>query len=168
MKGWWLEVGTNHRCGSKVGGTFRANPTHLGSKSLVEKFLKLLVEKLEMQDLTTVISDVADELKKMNLPIKADEGGMTAVVVLSTSHIALHTWPEDSGATFDIHSCRDFDVLLVRSIIAECFETNDIDIYDLSYSLRPDHGFTFRVFDNELVTNEETEFKLVANSKTIC
>ena len=135
----------NHRCGAKVGGTFRAKAALLSSKATIENFLKTLVEKLEMFDLTTVMYDVAAELKERNQPIEADEGGLTAVVVLSTSHIALHTWPEESGATFDIHSCRDFSVSLVTEIIKEIFETDDVETYDLSYSLQSHRQASFKI-----------------------
>ena len=84
---------------------------------------------------TKVSFDVADELKKRGQKIEADEGGITAITVLSTSHIAIHTWPEENAATYDVHSCRDFSPELVRLIIEEVFETTDIENYDLSFSL---------------------------------
>jgi S-adenosylmethionine/arginine decarboxylase-like enzyme len=136
---------TNHRCGAKVGGTFRADAKLLSSRPTIEKFLKTLVTKLEMYDLTTVMYDVAAELKARGEKIEADEGGLTAVVVLSTSHIALHTWPEESGATFDIHSCREFPVDLVTDIIKDIFVTNDVETFDLSYSLQSQRFISSRI-----------------------
>jgi len=35
--------------------------------------------------------------------------GVTGVVVLSTSHISVHTWPEYGYAAFDVFSCSDED-----------------------------------------------------------
>lgn len=33
-------------------------------------------------------------------------GGATGAVVLAESHLAIHTWPERSGATLDIYVCN--------------------------------------------------------------
>lgn len=33
---------------------------------------------------------------------KFDEGGFTAVICLTESHISIHTWPEHNLATFDV------------------------------------------------------------------
>jgi S-adenosylmethionine decarboxylase proenzyme len=34
------------------------------------------------------------------------QGGSTGAVVLAESHLAIHTWPERSGATLDIYVCN--------------------------------------------------------------
>ena len=36
----------------------------------------------------------------------AQNGGATGAVVLAESHLAIHTWPESSGATLDIYVCN--------------------------------------------------------------
>lgn len=36
-------------------------------------------------------------------------GGETAVVLLSESHITVHTWPEQQFAAFDVYMCGDSD-----------------------------------------------------------
>jgi S-adenosylmethionine decarboxylase proenzyme len=33
-------------------------------------------------------------------------GGSTGAVVLAESHLAIHTWPERSGATLDVYVCN--------------------------------------------------------------
>lgn len=35
-----------------------------------------------------------------------DSGGITGVVLLAESHLAVHTWPEKVGATLDIYVCN--------------------------------------------------------------
>lgn len=35
-----------------------------------------------------------------------DSAGITAVVLLAESHMAVHTWPEKQGATLDIYVCN--------------------------------------------------------------
>ena len=45
--------------------------------------------------------------------------GVTAVVVLSESHVSIHTWPEWGGATIDAYTCGDPDpVQLIEHVIA--------------------------------------------------
>ncbi len=138
----------HHRQGTKVGGTFRACSSLLNSQETMKRFLELLTEKLEMNDLNTVIYDVATELKRVGKPIESDEGGVTGVTVYTTSHGAFHTWPEEGAATFDIHSCRCFKVSTVYALIQEFFDTNDIEIYDLSFSLGPKKA---NIFEDEYV-----------------
>ena len=43
--------------------------------------------------------------------------GITAYVLLSESHISIHTWPEERFALIDVLSCSSFDVeALVKSL----------------------------------------------------
>lgn len=34
------------------------------------------------------------------------EGGVTGVVLLAESHLAIHTWPELNAVTFDVYVCN--------------------------------------------------------------
>ncbi len=38
-----------------------------------------------------------------------DEGGITAVAVISTSHMSIHCWPLQKFFSMDVFSCKDFD-----------------------------------------------------------
>ena len=35
-----------------------------------------------------------------------DSSGITGVVLLAESHLAVHTWPEKNGATLDVYVCN--------------------------------------------------------------
>lgn len=35
--------------------------------------------------------------------------GVTGVVVITTSHSSIHTWPNSGTIRFDLYSCKDFD-----------------------------------------------------------
>ena len=37
---------------------------------------------------------------------QVQDGGVTGAVVLAESHLAIHTWPERSGATLDVYVCN--------------------------------------------------------------
>lgn len=48
-----------------------------------------------------------------------DEGGITAVVVISTSHLSIHCWPLQKFFSMDTFSCKSFDSDLAYSIVKE-------------------------------------------------
>ena len=52
------------------------------------------------------------------------EAGVTAVAIISESHLAIHTWPErrDFNLNVDVFSCRPFPVDLVLEDLRECFQ----------------------------------------------
>ena len=60
-----------------------------------------------------------------------DRGGITGFVILVESHMSIHTFPSDRYASFDIFSCRDFDInyaadALKERLCAEKVERNFI------------------------------------------
>lgn len=125
----------NHRTGTKVGGTFRANAEQLSQPGKISEFLRQLIKDLGMTSLGTHIYDVPLAVKRLGQELEHDEGGVTGVCILSTSHAAIHTWPEEGAATFDVHSCRPFEPKTVEKLIRKMFETDDVEIYDLTASL---------------------------------
>ena len=48
-----------------------------------------------------------------------DEGGISTVQVISTSHLSLHAWPLQRFFSLDAFSCKTFDAELALSIIRE-------------------------------------------------
>lgn len=48
-----------------------------------------------------------------------DEGGITGVQVISTSHLSIHAWPLQRFLSLDAFSCKDFDSDLALGIIRE-------------------------------------------------
>ena len=78
-----------------------------------------LVVLIGMTALQTVAVQIPLELEAMQLIPAADEGGVSVVAILSTSHIALHSWPECAAFTLDAYSCRDFEPELVTAWAAE-------------------------------------------------
>lgn len=44
-------------------------------------------------------------------------GGRTAMLMLSTSHTSIHTWPERKYASFDLYSCRELSGETVSRIV---------------------------------------------------
>ncbi|MBI2144392.1 adenosylmethionine decarboxylase [Candidatus Woesearchaeota archaeon] len=65
-------------------------------------------------------------------PNSFDKGGLTGFVILIESHIAIHTFPSDGYASFDIFSCKYFSdekaiAYLTGMLEAERVEKNMIE-----------------------------------------
>lgn len=63
------------------------------------------------------------------------EPALVGSVVLSTSHVAIHTWPLRAHAVIDIYSCRDFDSDLVAELAESWFDARSMTVHDLSWAL---------------------------------
>ena len=86
-----------------------------------------------LNDLSTVESILLDAARETGLTVVSSTHhrfkpqGLSAVVILSESHIAAHTWPESGTAYVTLTSCRELDgataeaigALLVRTLRAE-------------------------------------------------
>lgn len=111
----------------------------LGDVDVVKKFVADLIPTIRMTLLGDVHAySVPIELAKASLECEEDEGGVTCVGVLSTSHVAIHTWPERSYAVLDVYSCREFDSEVVLDLVMGTFHVshNAFLMSDLSDSLR--------------------------------
>ena len=114
------------------------SPDKLRSVAGVELFLTDLVEALGMRCLgPSHTYEVLEEIEKLGVEPFEDEGGVTGIVVLSTSHCAIHTWPLRSFFVMDVYSCRDFDESIVREIVASRFDAHKLRITDLTFALDP-------------------------------
>ena len=56
-----------------------------------------------------------------------EDWGISGVVLIAESHIALHTFPEKEFFTFDIFSCKEFDVRVAVDILLEVFQPVHFD-----------------------------------------
>ncbi|MCV6592222.1 MAG: adenosylmethionine decarboxylase [Silicimonas sp.] len=54
--------------------------------------------------------------------------GVTGVALLAESHITLHTWPERGFAAFDVFMCGAADPWAVVKILAQAFESEDVQV----------------------------------------
>ena len=117
------------------------------SYDVIYTFLKHLPDKIGMQ--------------RMGLPIvykvrpeDHPDIGITAVTIIATSHISLHTFPKGQKDgkkkprgierrvykpffTFDCYSCKDFDPDLIYKELKKCFKPKTIETA-LVYRLRED------------------------------
>jgi S-adenosylmethionine/arginine decarboxylase-like enzyme len=72
------------------------------------------------------------EISPENQFTDLDDGGVTGVSILSTSHVSIHTWPLHDRLSFDLYSCHDFDYLAVMDYLTDrlCLSGGDIHIID--------------------------------------
>jgi S-adenosylmethionine decarboxylase len=118
----------------KIAGT--ADGEILSCAENIAKLLHLVVQRLRMRPLgEAVIHDVELDITKMGVVPFEDEGGITGILVLSTSHCAIHTWPLSGTFVFDIFSCRSFNPLLVlEDVVAE------LDATEVTFHIVPKGG----------------------------
>jgi len=84
-----------------------------------EKFIfDFLIEFPERIGLTIVGRPF---IKKFFPSNKKIGDGVTGMVVLSESHLAIHTWPELRYAVIDVFSCKLFDIKNAEDILKEFF-----------------------------------------------
>ena len=51
-----------------------------------------------------------------------DDGGVTGTVILTTSHGSIHTWPLRGHISFDLFSCKEFNVKTVIDFLSNKFK----------------------------------------------
>ena len=61
-----------------------------------EKFLSEMLEREVIEGKMTLLNLITH---------KFEPHGITAVALLSESHISIHTWPEDSSCAVDVYTC---------------------------------------------------------------
>lgn len=61
-----------------------------------------------------------------------DDGGVTGVAVLNTSHVSIHTWPLTSRFAFDLYSCCEFDDQEVFDFLHDRLQITDARIDSVS------------------------------------
>jgi S-adenosylmethionine decarboxylase len=125
---------TTHGRHIKVLG--RGSASRLGDAKAVEKMLVDLIEILGMRLLGEPhMYEVETEIAKLGVEPFEDEGGVTGVCVLSTSHCSIHTWPLRPFFVMDVYSCRDFDPVAVETFLAERLGGYDLQVTDVSAAL---------------------------------
>ena len=82
--------------------------TLINDPQLVGAMLNELVELVGMQILRP--AEIVAVPLDPSVASGADDGGVTGTVLLTTSHASIHTWPLRGHVSFDLFSCKDFNV----------------------------------------------------------
>ena len=86
-----------------------------------EKYLVGLLEDAAIASGATVLKTISH---------KFNPQGVTAICMLSESHISIHTWPEEGKAACDIYTCGDAEPKVGCDIIIHQLKSQD---HTLSY-----------------------------------
>jgi len=114
----------------------RGSASRMGDAKAVETMLVDLIDVLGMRILDKAhMYEVETEISKLGVEPFEDEGGVTGVCVLSTSHCSIHTWPLRPFFVMDVYSCRDFDTADVERFLSERLGAYDVQVTDVSHSL---------------------------------
>ena len=55
---------------------------------------------------TVGLTPVAERFHAFTPTVAGEPAGITGVVLLAESHVAIHTWPEQGGVTLDVYVCN--------------------------------------------------------------
>jgi S-adenosylmethionine/arginine decarboxylase-like enzyme len=106
----------------------------LNDERLLKGLLTDVCKEINMRPLRAIGVDVPIALEKMKAEQFEDEGGSSAVLILSTSHASIHGWPErdqtrEDGAFFwlSVGSCRGFDSRKVDAVINPMLHVTEAD-----------------------------------------
>jgi S-adenosylmethionine decarboxylase len=114
----------------------RGSPSRMGDGKTVESMLVDLIDVLGMRLLGEPhMYEVKTEIEKLGKEPFEDEGGVTGVCVLSTSHCSIHTWPLRPFFVMDVYSCRDFDAADVERFLTTRLGAYDLQVTDVSAAL---------------------------------
>lgn len=118
----------------KILGT--ASAERLRDAKGIETLLEGTISRLGMRLLGEPhMYEVEEEIAKLGVEPFEDEGGVTGVAVLSTSHCAIHTWPLREFFVMDVYSCRDFDPAELERAVAERLQTTRLQLTDVTDAL---------------------------------
>jgi S-adenosylmethionine decarboxylase len=60
-------------------------------------------------------------------PHTFDKGGLSGFVLITESHISIHTFPEQKFASVDIFSCKEFDTKKAESYLIEKLDAKKVE-----------------------------------------
>jgi S-adenosylmethionine/arginine decarboxylase-like enzyme len=116
----------------------------LDDPSFLSSFVVDLIESLGMTLLGEVTThDVLLDISKLDRRPFEDEGGVTCQAggycqvsaTLSTSHVAIHSWPLRGEFHLDVYSCRSFPASVVKDLVVERLNPTKIRVTDLTFAL---------------------------------
>lgn len=85
---------------------------HLGRHFLAEYYKcssEILNDKNRIADIMTKAVEASKATIIKPFFHKFSPQGISGIIVIAESHLAIHTWPEYSFAAVDLFSCGDFD-----------------------------------------------------------
>lgn len=91
----------------------------------------LVKEQMEYLHSLTGLTQLGQQYKQFD-PI-----GVTGILLLSESHMSIHTWPEHNYAAIDIFSCRPLEIEKITEGIHLKYNTQNVTFRKLERGLVP-------------------------------
>jgi len=111
----------------------------LGKQILVEYYD---CDQSKINDVSYVENSLIQATKASNATIishnfhKFSPYGISGVVVIAESHVAIHTWPEYNYAAVDIFTCGDtIDPWVIQEHLKEFFESKNVSSMEMKRGL---------------------------------
>ena len=107
---------------------YGCNPMNLVDREHISSTFSAIPTLVEMQQVSpTLIYDI----------ITSDpaDDGMSGFIVIATSHLAFHAWPEFNMLNFDLFSCEPYDEDAVIAFLQEKFEPTQVEINHVNRGL---------------------------------
>ena len=108
---------------------YGCNPMNLIDREHISTTFSAIPALVEMQQVSpTLIYDI----------ITSDpaDDGMSGFIVIATSHLAFHAWPEFAMLNFDLFSCEPYDEDTVLTFLREKFEPTQIEVNHVARGLQ--------------------------------
>lgn len=100
-------------------------PERLRDRARIEAFLRELMESLR---LTAAAPPVVH--------VFPGEGGVTAMVLLTESHLAIHTFPEHAALTVNLYCCKARPAFAWERALSESFGATHVAVRELAREAR--------------------------------
>lgn len=94
---------------------YQANAARLADTELIKRVLAVMPEALVM---TKVLPPLVFHYNGTT----AEDSGVTGVVIIAESHIAIHAFPQRRFVSVDIFSCKEFDLQKAVDYLVKTFE----------------------------------------------
>ena len=111
----------------------------LGRQILVEYYD---CDQSKINDVSYIENSLIEATKASNATIishnfhKFSPYGVSGVVVIAESHVAIHTWPEYNYAAVDIFTCGDtIDPWIIQEQLKEYFESKNVSSMEMKRGL---------------------------------
>jgi len=86
-----------------------------------------LVKVLDMQLIFgPLFKKVKIEPKKLTGDVFQDEGGISGICMIGTSHISVHVWPLRRHFSMDVFSCKAFDESKAKATLEKYFQPENV------------------------------------------
>ena len=103
----------------------------LTDREYLENIVHGIIEICNMRlinDSSIISLNIPLELNKINKIPFEDEGGISILAGITTSHITLHVWPERKCFMFDLVSCKKYNWEKVVNYIKHTLQVSHVEI----------------------------------------